>query len=122
MTGTWQESKWQSMDTAPKNGRAILVWDGVIIRIAEWRNAMMICQDKEPIFDWCIPFSDVSGIGARYIIPIAWTELPEHPTEYIFPNSYRMYCHSCGRNYYTIYKSVMKRCIYCKSKKTQRVK
>ena len=80
MTGTWQESKWQSMDTAPKNGRAILVWDGNEIEKVAWEN-----WSRES-FGWVIAHSErEQKTGPDTVItidkPLAWLPLPEPPKE-----------------------------------------
>jgi hypothetical protein len=63
---------WQPIETAPKDGRPLLVYDGQDITTAKW----------ELDFDWweiCVP-SD-GYVDSNCISPTHWMPLPEPPTE-----------------------------------------
>jgi len=54
-------SKWQDISTAPKDGRAVLTWDGRRVRVADWE------------------LEDQGWYGLFRIEPTYWQPLPEPP-------------------------------------------
>ncbi len=69
--------RWQSIDTATKNGRNILASDGKEVKIICWTNVYKGTGD-EPEDDWCISdsFQSFDG-GYQRFEPIHWMDLPK---------------------------------------------
>ena len=61
---------WRQIETAPKDGTNLLVWDGYAMTTAKW----------EIDYDWweiCVP-SD-GYVDSNCILPTHWMPLPEPP-------------------------------------------
>jgi hypothetical protein len=64
-------TKWKLIDSAPKDGTAILLWDGDCV-IANWCfESWRLTRDGA--------YSEDSSLAAEYITH--WQELPSGPTE-----------------------------------------
>lgn len=61
-------SKWQPIDTAPKDGTQFLAWDGVCVENIKWWSGMWVTS-------WCND-ADYANHGA----PTHWMPLPEPPS------------------------------------------
>jgi len=65
---------WKPMDTAPKDGTEILVWDGYKYLIVSWANVKIFEQPLQIVDGWT-----VNIVSDSLCKPIYWTELPEPP-------------------------------------------
>jgi hypothetical protein len=67
--------EWQPIETAPKDGTDILVWDGEIRTITTWGKVSHI-----PIYGWLrLVLSDPNDIDLMDPQPIKWQPLPPPP-------------------------------------------
>ena len=65
---------WQPIETAPKEGTAILVYDGDIMTTAAW-NKMFYDEDPE----WVILTYDDWDLDSPRFSPTHWMPLPDPP-------------------------------------------
>jgi hypothetical protein len=66
---------WQTIDSAPKDGREILVWDGGVY-VVHWYQPFLRREGK-----WYTGF-DCSDYGPQYVNnPTHWAECPQGPKE-----------------------------------------
>lgn len=70
---------WQPMETAPKDGSEVLIWDRGAIRVARfeplgWSQATAIA------FRWFIPLGKGECSGGTFAVdPTRWMPLPDPP-------------------------------------------
>lgn len=69
-------SEWQPIETAPKDGTAILVWDGKLVYEAEWWDAWYADSSKP---GWMIANCDEEY--GFYVKATHWMPLPTPPTD-----------------------------------------
>lgn len=72
---------WQPIETAPKDGKKFMIWNGVDIGVAEWtRNGA-----AEPLFLYCQWASNDLDYDRNYAggpsNPTHWMPLPPPPSE-----------------------------------------
>lgn len=71
----WQAaiaSQWQPISTAPKDGQAILVSDGIFCHCVEWNDE----------FDWwAVDDNKLGPFRLRGAAPTHWMPLPPEPTK-----------------------------------------
>jgi hypothetical protein len=74
---------WQPIDTAPKDGTEILVWNGFRISLVSWSEYPQISRRAKKMFAWCVSESeqDEQGGCATAGNPTHWQPLPEPPEE-----------------------------------------
>lgn len=75
---TWSKIQWVSIDSAPKDGTPILVWDGYNQTVARWGHDDL--WDNEPkmwIYGEC--FGEYNVYNTIYS-PSHWSPLPEAPS------------------------------------------
>ena len=80
-------SPWISIDSAPKDGTPILVYeppaeysDGGVL-LVQWRSSIDHYPGSKPFWAWCLPESDQDEQGGCATIdhPTHWMPLPEPP-------------------------------------------
>jgi hypothetical protein len=79
-------NSWQPIETAPKDGTCILVWDGSEINTAEWRcaNDFEVVRHRflSKTYGWYIPYSEQDEQGGAVDVQAThWMPLPEPPQE-----------------------------------------
>lgn len=68
-------SEWQPIETAPKDGSDILVWDDFEISITFWGKTAHV-----PIYGWIqVDFGDLYDLEPMEPQPTHWMPLPEPP-------------------------------------------
>lgn len=68
--------KWQPIETAPKDGTPILLWDGEMHE-GFWDEIDFSEFSNESIMGWNYGFADIDSSNFR---PTFWAELPCSPT------------------------------------------
>jgi len=67
---------WQPIETAPKDGTCILIFDGKEVHEANWGRSWL-----ESVDNWAAPFSDQDEQGGRYeFTPTHWMPMPGPPS------------------------------------------
>lgn len=73
---------WQPIESAPKDGRTILVWDGLGVIAAAWCEWALPDEDTDD--DGWVPGWSSRSIEAgdvEFIEPTHWRPLPAPPTD-----------------------------------------
>lgn len=68
--------EWQPMETAPKDGSEVLLWDGNQCVAAKWDD---ISGGYHPVFAWAVGYLQGEGDWITEDDPIAWMPLPDPP-------------------------------------------
>jgi hypothetical protein len=67
--------EWQPMETAPRDGTDIIVWDGEIRTLTHWDKASHV-----PIYGWLtLVCHDPEDMDLMDPTPTHWMPLPEPP-------------------------------------------
>jgi hypothetical protein len=77
----WQaarERQWLPIESAPKNGRVILTWDGVNMSLCNWANCSEVWEQEERM-GWSSGY-DCSTMSHDEEYPTHWIPLPNPPT------------------------------------------
>jgi hypothetical protein len=77
----WQaarERQWLPIESAPKNGRVILTWDGVNMSLCNWANCSEVWEQEERM-GWSSGY-DCSTMSHDKEYPTHWIPLPNPPT------------------------------------------
>ncbi len=71
-------SDWQPIETAPKDGTRILVWDGDLLAVADWDQPHVCARTNA----WCVGECD-GEYNDRTTMwkPTHWMPLPEPPSK-----------------------------------------
>ena len=82
--GAWQgwqaarERQWMTIDTAPKDGRVILAFDGFNALLCNWANCSEVWEQEEKM-GWSSGY-DSSTMSHDKEHPTHWMPLPNPPT------------------------------------------
>ena len=69
--------EWQTIDTAPKNGKSLLLTDGnEVVCGRYWTGDIFMCGHQSV---WCVNFNSEFGCPDITIKPTHWMPLPEPP-------------------------------------------
>lgn len=71
---------WNTIDTAPRNGRRILVWDGINVVVAEYRTEMFVGNQRSDTKHWIQIDTYQDEMGGEVLLdPTHWMPLPNPP-------------------------------------------
>jgi len=67
------KDKWQPIETAPRDGTDIIVWDGDIVTITTWGKTAHV-----PLYGWLqVAWADPQDVDLMYPQPTHWMPRPE---------------------------------------------
>ena len=67
--------EWQPIETAPKDGTDVLVWDGEVRTLSHWGKSAHV-----PLYGWlALVFADPCDLNLLRDQPTHWMPLPEPP-------------------------------------------